>query len=200
MKNGSFARQEIRDRYADKDWNRFSECLSLTNPGNDGKIGFYFQEREISPFVKGYYYFDANDNEKKDSDWAPESHIRAVVESQFMLVYLHSKTIGFRVKAILATGGGSKNRAILQVLSDIFGVPVMIGEVTKSAALGAAFRALHGWYCHKQQSFLPFHEVAGELEYSEKIEPDMDSHLIYAHNIQRYASLLQRVTSSCDQK
>jgi xylulokinase len=193
MKNGSFTRQEIRDKYANSDWNSFSELLSRAPVGNHGNIGFYFLEREIVPFVKGFYYYSPDGTNVREEDWQPEVHVRAVVESQFMLVYLHSRTIGFNLKAILATGGGSKNRDILQILSNIFGVPVMVGEVTKSAALGSAYRALHGWHCHKLQELVPYSTVVGDLEYTQRIEPDQEAHQTYLGMLQRYSELLQEV-------
>eukprot|EP01127_Copromyxa_protea_P007299 TRINITY_DN17212_c0_g1_i1.p1 TRINITY_DN17212_c0_g1~~TRINITY_DN17212_c0_g1_i1.p1 ORF type:complete len:538 (+),score=97.14 TRINITY_DN17212_c0_g1_i1:3-1616(+) len=192
MKNGSFTRQEIRDKFAYGDWKTFSEILSKTQPGNDGKIGFYFLEREIVPFVKGFHYFSV-DKEVQESDWSPEAHVRGVVESQFLLIYLHSRTLGFNLKGILATGGGSKNEEILKVLSNVFGVPVMVGEVAKSAALGSAYRALHGYYCHREQTLVPFSTVVGDLEFTRKIEPDHEAHKVYLGMLDRYSHLLQEI-------
>lgn len=198
MKNGSLTRQHIRDKYANKDWDKFSELLSETNPGNGGHIGFYFLEREIAPFVKGFRYFSPDSSTAKAEDWAPAVHVRAVIESQFMLVYLHSRTIGFDVKGILATGGGSKNRDILQILSDIFGVPVLVGEVAKSAALGAAYRALHGWHCQKEASLVAFPAVVGEIEYSMKIETNSAAHSVYMAMFDRYTGLLKTLEPDAD--
>ena len=48
-------------------------------------------------------------------------------------------------KRIYATGGASTNTAILQVMADVMNCPVLRIEVAKSAALGAALRAAHGW-------------------------------------------------------
>jgi sugar (pentulose or hexulose) kinase len=44
--------------------------------------------------------------------------------------------------AIHATGGAAANRAILQVLADVFDAPVLHFPATDAAALGAALRAL----------------------------------------------------------
>jgi hypothetical protein len=41
---------------------------------------------------------------------------RGIVESQFMLISLSASSIGFKVsESILVTGGGSKNKQVLQV-------------------------------------------------------------------------------------
>lgn len=44
---------------------------------------------------------------------------------------------------VIATGGTSTNVAILQVLSDVFGVSVYVTDVPNSAALGGCYRAMH---------------------------------------------------------
>ncbi|KAF5921783.1 hypothetical protein HPG69_012954 [Diceros bicornis minor] len=45
---------------------------------------------------------------------------------------------------ILATGGASHNRDILQVLADVFGAPVYVIDTANSACVGSAYRAFHG--------------------------------------------------------
>ncbi|KAK2188513.1 hypothetical protein NP493_130g04012, partial [Ridgeia piscesae] len=45
---------------------------------------------------------------------------------------------------LLATGGASCNKSILQVLADVFLTPVYIQDVANSACLGSAYRAKHG--------------------------------------------------------
>jgi sugar (pentulose or hexulose) kinase len=54
-------------------------------------------------------------------------------------------------KQIYATGGASTNIAILQIMADVFNCPVVRIEVAKSAALGAALRAAHGWLAHSRK-------------------------------------------------
>ena len=46
---------------------------------------------------------------------------------------------------ILVTGGASNDQALLQVLADVMNCRVLRIEVSKSAALGAALQAAHGW-------------------------------------------------------
>lgn len=47
---------------------------------------------------------------------------------------------------ILATGGASANKAILQVMADVFNAPVYIQNSTEAALLGAAYRAKYALY------------------------------------------------------
>ena len=40
-KNGSFAREKVRDSCAKGQWEEFGRLLESTQPGNDGNIGTY---------------------------------------------------------------------------------------------------------------------------------------------------------------
>ncbi|VDK22420.1 unnamed protein product, partial [Anisakis simplex] len=58
FKNGSFTRDRIRRAIGASDWESFAEILSKTPPGNNGNIGFYFDDNEIVPNVsRGDYRF-----------------------------------------------------------------------------------------------------------------------------------------------
>src|SRR5204862_3822926 len=70
-------------------------------------------------------------------------NVRAIVEAQMMAMALHSRWMGVDIKTIYATGGASANRAILQVMADVFGADVYQFEVGNSACAGAALRAFH---------------------------------------------------------
>lgn len=75
---------------------------------------------------------------------------RAVVEGRFLAMRLHAQRLGLSsggVRRVIATGGASANKTMLQVLANVFGAPVFTAESANSAALGAAFRAAHGWAC-----------------------------------------------------
>lgn len=50
--------------------------------------------------------------------------IRAVVEGQFVSMLIHSQNIGLKTYQILATGGASKNKHIVQIMADVFGVKI----------------------------------------------------------------------------
>ena len=146
FKNGSLARERIRDQYG-LDWNGFNRALANTPPGNNGGILLPWFEAEIVPRVNkpGIYRFDLDPNDAA-------ANCRAVVEAQMMSMRLHSRWIypaqsGMKAKPsrIYATGGASTNTAILQVMADVMNCPVLRIEISKSAALGAALRAAHGW-------------------------------------------------------
>jgi xylulokinase len=140
FKNGSLAREKVRDAYG-LDWKGFAAALNSTAPGNGGGIMLPWFEPEIVPKVltPGARRFNL------DAANAA-SNCRAVVEAQMMSMRLHSQWMGIRPASIRATGGGARERAIVQVMADVMGCPVHQFEVSKSAALGAALCAAHAWH------------------------------------------------------
>ncbi len=136
-KNGSLAREAVRNSHG-LSWEAFSEILKTTSPGNGGKIMLPYFDNEIIPRINKAgvqrYGFTVED---------VEGDVRAVVEAQMASMFLHSAWMGEKPRRIHATGGASNNREILQVMSDMFGVPVIRQETSNSAALGAAIRIQH---------------------------------------------------------
>lgn len=58
-----------------------------------------------------------------------EVEVRALIEGQFIAKRAYAEDFGFKVDSdtkIIATGGASANKAILQVLADVFNCPVYI--------------------------------------------------------------------------
>ncbi len=132
FKNGSLARERIRDRYG-LDWAGFSALLRSTPPGNRGGLLFPWFDPEITPdvAVPGVHRVDL------DADDAP-GNVRAVVESQMMAMANHSQWMGPEVKVIHATGGAAANRDVLQVIANVFDSDVYQFGVGNSACLGPA--------------------------------------------------------------
>uniref|UniRef100_A0A8C3TAS0 Xylulose kinase n=1 Tax=Chelydra serpentina TaxID=8475 RepID=A0A8C3TAS0_CHESE len=122
FKNGSLIRERIRDDCASGSWDEFSKALKCTVVGNNGNLGFYFDVIEITPEAVGIHRFNSDNN-------------KVVVT---YLTHCMPRT------RILATGGASYNKEILQVLSDVFSAPVYTIDTANSACLGCAYRAIHG--------------------------------------------------------
>jgi xylulokinase len=138
FRNGSLARERIRDEHG-LDWGDFSRLLEQTPPGNGGAMMLPWFEAEITPHVAvpGVRRFDLDSTDAA-------RNVRALVEAQMMAMANHSAAIrSGHVHRIIATGGGSTNRAILQVMADVFGVDVSALEISNAACLGAALRAYH---------------------------------------------------------
>uniref|UniRef100_A0AAR2IQK5 Xylulose kinase n=1 Tax=Pygocentrus nattereri TaxID=42514 RepID=A0AAR2IQK5_PYGNA len=144
-KNGSLTRERIRNECAGGSWEGFSRALRSVPMGNNGNIGIYFDAMEITPPAVGIHRFDQH-NRRVDT-FTQEVEIRALVEGQFLAKRVHAQKLGYKIipgTRVLATGGASSNKDILQVLSDIFNAPVYTIDVANSACLGCAYRAVHG--------------------------------------------------------
>jgi xylulokinase len=145
-KNGSLAREKIREKYS-LSWEKFSDILSNTPPGNYGKIMLPYFFPEIVPIVLNpeVHRFGLKENDV-------EGNIRAIIESQFLSIRLHSEWIEEKPEEIYATGGASANREILQIAADIFNSNLRRFEITDSAALGAALRAAKSFFDYNNES------------------------------------------------
>jgi xylulokinase len=145
FKNGSLARERIRDMYS-LDWDGFNRALESTKSGNKGALMLPWFEPEIVPRVirPGLRRIKLDDRDAA-------GNCRAMVEAQMMSMRLHSGWMKVKPRHILATGGGSVNAPILQVMADVMNCPVYRIEISKSAALGAALRAAHAWLKHNRQ-------------------------------------------------
>ena len=140
FKNGSLAREKIREHYGIADWKQFGELLKQTPPGNDGGILLPWFEAEIVPRVNqpGIHRFDLDAKNVA-------ANCRAIFEAQMLSMRLHSQWMNVAPEKIFATGGAANNAALLQVMADVMNCRVLRIEVSKSAALGAALQAAHGW-------------------------------------------------------
>lgn len=139
-KNGSLAREKVKDNF-NLDWDEYSEILRNTPPGNNGKIILPYFFPEIVPLVLDpkVYRFGLDENDV-------EGNVRAIIESQFLSMKLHSQWVGEKPKEIYATGGASANQEILQIAANIFNANIRQFKATNSAALGAALRSAKSYY------------------------------------------------------
>ena len=122
------------------------------------------------------------------------TEVRALVEGQFLSLRLHARRIGLQPVQLLATGGASANRAVIRIIADIFGVPVFTADVTDTASLGGAYRAMHGWQCEEAGRFVSFAEVmAVAPPFSLAAKPDTAAHEVYTNMLERYEALERKV-------
>ena len=108
--------------------------------------------------------------------------IRAVVESQFTSMKLHSQFIGIDFKTIRVTGGGSNSPGICQTISNIFQAKVEKISITDSAALGGAMIAANAI------GKIPFENLKDKFCKAEKIiNPDKKTEEVYNILLEKYA-------------
>jgi xylulokinase len=191
-KNGSLARERVRDEHG-LDWDGFNRAITSTSPGNKGGILLPWFEPEIVPRVTKPRVERLNLDTKDAS-----ANCRAVVEAQMMSMKLHSHWMKSPAKRIRATGGASDNVAILQIMADVLGCPVSRVEVSKSAALGAALRAAHGWL---KANGLPADwkkVIAGFTQPASKkeIKPNAKARRVYEQLTQQYSKFERAHTKS----
>jgi xylulokinase len=184
FKNGSLAREKIRNAYGIKDWRKFVETLTATPSGNHGGILLPWFEAEIVPRVNrpGIHRFDLDE---KDA----AANCRAIVEAQMMAMRLHSQWMKVAPDRIFATGGASQDSPVLQVMADVMSCRVERIEISKSAALGAALRAAHGWLVQAGEKPKWEQVVAGftdPVPHSE-IRPNPKAAKVYDQLIEKYA-------------
>ncbi|XP_057561693.1 xylulose kinase isoform X4 [Hippopotamus amphibius kiboko] len=192
FKNGSLMREKIRDESASSSWSEFSKALQSTEMGNSGNLGFYFDVMEITPEIIGRHRFSAENHEVSAFPWDVE--IRALIEGQFMAKKIHAEGLGYRVMPktkILATGGASHNRDILQVLADVFGAPVYVIDTANSACVGSAYRAFHGLAAGTDVPFSEVVKLAPKTRLAATPTPGASQ--VYEALLQRYAMLEQRI-------
>jgi xylulokinase len=185
FKNGSLAREKIRDACSIKNWKQFGEVLKAAPPGNNGGILLPWFEAEIVPRVNqpGIHRFDFDE---KDA----AANCRAIVEAQMMTMRLHSQWMKVAPGRIFATGGASQDSPILQVMADVMNCRVERIEISKSAALGAALRAAHGWLVHAGEKPTWEKVVAGFTDPvpNSEIRPNPKAARVYDQLIKKYAA------------
>ena len=185
FKNGSLAREKIRDTYGIPDWEKFGQALTATPPGNHGGILLPWFEAEIVPRVNqpGIHRFDLDE---KDA----AANCRAIVEAQMMAMRLHSQWMKVAPDCIYATGGASNDVPLLQVMADVMNCRVLRIEVSKSAALGAALRAAHGWLVQAGEKPGWEQVVAGFTDPipNSEIHPNAGAARVYDRLIGKYAA------------
>ncbi|XP_020281760.1 xylulose kinase [Pseudomyrmex gracilis] len=199
FKNGSLTRERIRNEAAQGSWQIFNELLESTPRGNFGNFALYFDMQEILPFVVGdYRYNKANDEISRYS--SKEVEVRALVEGQFVAKRAYAEDFGFVIGSdtrIIATGGASINKAILQVLSDVFNSPVYVLEAANSAMMGAAYHAKHGLL----RNNCSFDEITRCLpELTLVCQPYDDAESIYKPMTVRYRRIVNQILRKQSEK
>ena len=167
FKNASLAREYIRDQLANGLWSDFNSLLAETPAGNEGNVGFYYLHPEITPpnLPTGIFRY-SSDMQPIEAFTDPKYEIRAIIQSQFLSMRSQALKLGISPQPfvfyyllanfvystylssgskIIATGGGSSNKYILHIIADIFGVDIYSLDITASAALGAAYRAIFSY-------------------------------------------------------
>lgn len=163
-KNGGLAREQIRDEYASKDWDRFNQLVESTQPGNDGYLGFYFPLPEIiPPNVQGQLYFHHGTIVQ---DLEPSRQPRAILESQLLSILSRVEAIlpehAPPLNRLILSGGASLNPAIQQLAADLFSMDAFVCETAQGAGMGGALLAKYSWW-KKRNGGGSFEQMMGNV-------------------------------------
>jgi xylulokinase len=103
----------------------------------------------------------------------------------FLESMLTLKHLGIDTSEFVATGGGAKSNAWLQIKADIFGVPFVRLNVVEAGTLGAAMLAgLATGIFHSPQE-----AVACYVKPERRFEPDWQRHAVYQEKYAKYQQL-----------
>jgi xylulokinase len=194
FKNGSLAREKVRELYGIKSWGEFGKAVAAAPVGNNGGILLPWFEAEIVPRANrpGIHRFDLDEKNVA-------ANCRAILEAQAMSMRLHSQWMNVQPDCIYATGGASNNPALLQVLADVMNCPVVRIEVSKSAALGAALRAAHGYLAAagKNPKWLKIVADFTDPIPNSEVRPNAKSARVYDKLIEKYARHEREALQRC---
>lgn len=136
---------------------------------------------------------------------SPQTEIRALIEGQMLHRKAVASDMGFNFgenTRILATGGASANKSILQVMADVFNAPVYTQKTTEAALLGAAYRAKYGLYRHQhsdcKDSYFDFISKYLPHHMQRICDPSNGSKEIYDLMEQRYREMINVLTTLYD--
>lgn len=152
FRNGSLARQQLRDEVCEGSWATWDRALAETAPGNDGfAAAWNLVEETTPPGRAGTACVGPGGGLVPLAALPSRGHVvRSMVEGRFLSMRVRARELGLAPGPggrLLATGGAAQNDALLQVLADVFGLPVFRSSATtSSAALGAALLAAASAY------------------------------------------------------
>ncbi len=131
--NGSLTREHFRNQFKFSR-EEFETSVGQADPGHHQLLPWLVPEATPpvpTPKMKGNFDLKAS---------TPGEFLRALLESQVLTMRYHAGNRQ-RPSQIRLTGGASASPALRQIVADVFQAPVVIGDSTEAAALGAAMRA-----------------------------------------------------------
>ena len=191
--NGDFVRTRTCQRYADNDWNVFSQLVEQSPPGNNGFIYIDRYVPEITPDSRVCGIFMFNGEGDKVESLSPCEYCRGIIESQVLSMRLHLEKTGFnQFERLIVTGGASVNRSILQIIADVFQADVFTINVKDSASVGAGIRGYIGYLKERNPDLSTeafFDERTNEDSLRKVASPNHELKKIYDEMISKYSKI-----------
>lgn len=174
-KNGSLAREYVRDEYFDSSWDAFNAAVEANRSKKAGdtldRTGFYWLKPDIIPAnALGIHKYSRETSvtiAEKVLDFKDRStNAIAILESQMISYRSRVSAIlgevgsSSSVRRVYATGGAASNPSICNVMADVFNCnvckPVSFDVVTSAwknanwnaCSVAAAYKAAWAWHRH----------------------------------------------------
>jgi xylulokinase len=166
FRNGSLSREEVLNHYG-LSWDQAEKMMTQTAPSPLDILPFLLEE--MYPAVK------ATTKISDFSKWSAAEGLTALIEGQFLNLRLQSQSHLLKVDLIRLTGGASRNKAIAQIVANIFDAKVECIQSSSSASLGAAMRACEAFssiewdeliakFSQASQTYLPENEKVSSYQ------------------------------------
>jgi xylulokinase len=135
-KNGSLAREAIRDQYFESSWDNFNQAVESARPKGQDDIltqtGFWWLKPEIIPANASGVHKYSTTSQRHTADVAeyqnPSLNAVAILESQMLSYRSRANAIlgddNSKLKRIFAVGGAASNLTICSVMADVMGCNV----------------------------------------------------------------------------
>ncbi len=104
----------------------------------------------------------------------PAHLYRATLEGVAFSLFHIAAGLASEAKTIVANGGFTQSALWVQIIADVFGLPVHIDEQEEATARGAAYMAMKGAGAIKDYA-----ELEGQKGERRLFEPDMENHRVY---------------------
>jgi xylulokinase len=189
--NAAVAPEVLRRHYG---WSaeQFESMVASVTPGSDGLLLLpYFTAESIPRLPDGCGVLHGLTAE----NFTPAHMARAAAEGVALgLGYAMSRLrdLGFDPPEIRLLGTGVSSPAMLQLMADVFGAPVVPVSSRQGAAVGAAMQAAVGFF-HQCGESLGFEEIASYLvagDAESRCEPDPQAHDLYQELMSRQQYLV----------
>lgn len=183
--NGANVLQWLAEHLTDQATDAVLAEAESVPPGADGLLFLPYLQGERAPLwdahVRGAYL---------NVDWQhTRAHfVRAALEGVlFNLLSIEKILAGpcGPTQVIHANGGFAKSRFWVQMLADIFGVPVRLNASNESSAIGAVLLTEHG-----DESLV---EAAQQVAFGETFTPDATRHEVYRERFQQFEAGVMRI-------
>ncbi|KAH8266490.1 hypothetical protein KR044_008049 [Drosophila immigrans] len=158
--NGCVVREAVCKEIAQGNWKLFNEMIASTPKGNDGNIEMRLDKVECTPEAQGTLRWNSRIDPMTLEALKGIKHFeddkyeaRALIEGQIMHRLVMTVDAGVQldsISKIIVAGKGSRNHSVLQIVADVFNLPVYAQDGPLPLLLGGAFRARYAFYEYRE--------------------------------------------------